>query len=684
MSVPPEVRERAARLRTEIERHNYQYYVLDDPLIPDSEYDRLLRELQRLEAEYPELVTPDSPTQRVGGAPLDAFQEVRHRVPMLSLENAFSDEEMREFDRRVRERLELGGEVVYAAEPKMDGLAISLRYEAGVLVQGATRGDGTRGEDVTGNVRTIRAIPLRLQGTGWPEVLEVRGEIYMPRSGFERLNAEARRQGEKTFANPRNAAAGSLRQLDPRVTAKRPLTMVSYGFGEVSGGDLAPTYSGSIARLKAWGLRVSPELQRVQGLQGCLDYYAALARRRDSLDYDIDGVVFKVDSLEQQRTLGFVSRAPRWAIARKFPAQEEITRLLAIDVQVGRTGALTPVARLAPVSVGGVTVTNATLHNAEEIRRKDIRIGDWVIVRRAGDVIPQVVRVVTERRPPDVREFRMPDHCPVCGSEVIRDADGIVLRCSGGLFCPAQRKEAIRHFASRRAMDIEGLGEKLVEQLVDQKLVASPADLYRLDVKTLAGLERMGEKSARNLIVALERSKETTLARFLFALGIREVGEATAQALAAHFGSLEAIREADAETLQDVPDVGPVVAEHLVTFFRQPHNREVIEQLLAAGIHWPAVERPAVDRQPLKGKSFVLTGTLSRPRTRVKEQLQALGARVTGSVSARTDYLVAGADPGSKLEKAKKLGVEILDEAGLEALLKQPNRSRDRATERAQ
>ncbi len=664
-----EARLRAAWLRDEISRHNYHYYVLDDPLIPDSEYDRLLRELQALEAEHPKLITPDSPTQRVGASPLDGFDEIQHRVPMLSLENAFSDEEMEGFDQRVRERLESEQEIVYAAEPKMDGLAISLRYEKGVLVQAATRGDGTRGEAVTQNVRTIPSVPLRLLADGWPEILEVRGEIYMPLSGFERINQQARKRGEKGFANPRNAAAGSLRQLDPRITAQRPLAMFCYGVGELSGGDLAPSYHESVRQLSRWGLRVSPELRIVNGVAGCLDYYRRLAERREHLDYDIDGVVFKVDSLAQQRVLGFVSRAPRWAVARKFPAQEEITRLLEIDVQVGRTGALTPVARLKPVTVAGVTVTNATLHNAEEIQRKDIRIGDWVIVRRAGDVIPQVVRVIPDRRPPDTRIFQMPDSCPVCGSEVIQDADGVVLRCSGGLYCPAQRREAIKHFASRRAMDIEGLGDKLVEQLVKRQLVSSPADLYQLDQETLAGLERMGEKSTHNLIQALQRSKSTTLARFLFALGIREVGEATAQALATHFGTLKAIHQAGIEALQEVSDVGPVVAEHLVTFFRQPHNQEVLEKLLEAGVHWPAVAMPAVDRQPLKGKSFVLTGTLSQPRSQIKEALQSLGAKVTGSVSKKTDYVVAGVDAGSKLEKAERLGLEILDEPGLERLL---------------
>ena len=662
-------RERLAWLRDEIDRHNYQYYVLDDPLIPDSEYDRLLRELQQLEDRYPQLVTADSPTQRVGSTPLAAFGEVRHRLPMLSLENAFSDQELSDFDRRIRERLSTSEQLRFAAEPKLDGLAISLRYESGSLVQAATRGDGTRGEDVTGNVRTIPSVPLRLLGGDWPRVLEIRGEVYMPRAGFEQLNELARKRGEKTFANPRNAAAGSLRQLDPRITATRPLAMFCYGFGEIEGGALAPTHSESIRRLGHWGLRISPELRTVEGVAGCRAYYQSIAARRDRLEYDIDGVVFKVDRLDQQQVLGFVSRAPRWAIAQKFPAQEEMTRLLGIDVQVGRTGALTPVARLEAVEVAGVRVTSATLHNEEEIQRKDIRPGDHVIVRRAGDVIPQVVRVVPDLRPSGTSPFQMPDHCPVCGSEVIRDADQVALRCSGGLFCPAQRKEAVRHFASRRAMDIEGLGEKLVDQLVEKQLVGSPADLYRLDLETLAGLERMGEKSAANLLQALQKSRKTTFARFLFALGIREVGEATAQGLAAHFGDLPALSAADAEQLQQVSDVGPVVAEHVVTFFRQPHNLAVIEQLLTAGIQWENTQQPGSAVTPLAGKTLVLTGALSRPRDQIKQRLQALGARVAGSVSSRTDYLVAGADAGSKLDKAQQLGVEILDEAGLDQLV---------------
>ncbi len=668
MTLPLNVQARAAELRDSLNFHNYQYYVLDDPQIPDSEYDRLMRELQDLEERFPELHTPDSPTQRVGAKPLEGFNEVQHRIPMLSLGNAFSNEEMEAFDKRVRDRLGTGEQITYAAEPKLDGLAISLRYENGVLVQAATRGDGQAGEDVTQNVRTIPSVPLRLQGDGWPRVLEVRGEIYMPIAGFNAMNEKARHAGEKTFANPRNAAAGSLRQLDSRVTAQRPLAMFCYGFGEVEGGPLASSHSESVRMLGQWGLRVSPELQIVDGVEGCLQFYRTIGERRDQLDYDIDGVVFKVDSIELQQALGFVSRAPRWAIARKFPAQEEMTRLLGIDIQVGRTGALTPVARLEPVNVAGVTVTNATLHNEDEIRRKDIRIGDTVIVRRAGDVIPQVVRVVPDERPSDALKFEMPTTCPQCGSEAIRDEDEAVIRCSGGLFCPAQRKEAIKHFASRRAMDIEGLGDKLVEQLVDLGLVSNPADLYRLNAETLSGLERMGEKSATNLIDALEQSKATTLPRFLFALGIREVGEATALAIARHFGEIGPVIEADAQQLQQVPDVGPIVADHIVTFFRQAHNLEVVDALRRAGIGWESIA-VSEEQLPLDGKTVVLTGTLSRPRNQIKEQLQVLGARVAGSVSKKTDYLVAGSDAGSKLEKAKQLGIEILDEGELDELL---------------
>ncbi|WP_456376517.1 NAD-dependent DNA ligase LigA [Thiolapillus sp.] len=656
------------RLRQQINYHNYRYYVLDDPEIPDSEYDRLLRELEKLEAAHPELVTPDSPTQRVGARPLKEFAEVRHAVPMLSLGNAFSDEEVQDFDQRVRKLL--GEESIeYSAEPKLDGLAISLRYEQGVLVQGATRGDGHRGEDVTSNVRTIGAIPLRLLGDGWPDVLEVRGEIFMPKKGFEALNERARRKGEKAFANPRNAAAGSLRQLDPKITATRPLSFYAYGWGELSVNRLADSYSASMSMLKKLGLPVSPELQVVQGLQGCLDYFEAMAEKRDRLEYEIDGVVFKVNDLEQQARLGYVSRAPRWAIARKFPAQEALTVVKDVEFQVGRTGAVTPVARLEPVEVGGVTVRNATLHNMDEVGKKDVRIGDTVYVRRAGDVIPEIVRVLPGRRPPDAQQVVLPRHCPVCGSDVIKTEGEAVARCTGGLFCPAQRKEAIKHFASRRAMDIEGLGDKLVEQLVDQELIHDPADLYSLTKEQLMELERMGEKSAQNLLDALERSKATTLAHFLYSLGIREVGEATSQTLARQFGSLKALEQASEEKLQQAPDIGPIVAAHIAAFFRQPHNREVIEKLLAAGIHWPQVEAPPEEAQPLSGKTFVLTGSLSRPRSEIKAGLQELGAKVAGSVSKKTDYVVAGEAAGSKLEKARELGVAILDENQLNKLL---------------
>lgn len=670
MTGEQEVRERIAALRDELDQHNYRYYVLDEPSIPDAEYDRLMRQLQALEAEHPALVTPDSPTQRVGAAPLSAFAEVAHKVPMLSLDNAFSEEEMQAWDKRLRDRLDVEAAIEYAAEPKLDGLAISLRYEEGQLVQAATRGDGRTGEDVTQNVRTIKAVPLKLRGGDWPAVLEVRGEVFMPKAGFEALNERARKAGEKTFVNPRNAAAGSLRQLDSKVTASRPLAMFCYGLGEVDGGAPAATHAGTMARLKAWGLPVSPELQVVEGLSGCLHYYADIGRRRDALAYDIDGVVYKVNDYAAQQALGFVSRAPRWAIAHKFPAQEELTSVEAVEFQVGRTGAVTPVARLAPVFVGGVTVSNATLHNMDEVARKDVRVGDTVIVRRAGDVIPEVVAVVVERRPAHTKPIELPEHCPVCGSDVIKPEGEAVARCSGGLYCAAQRKNAVLHFASRKAMDIEGLGDKLVEQLVERELIRDPADLYQLSLEQLAGLERMAEKSAQNLLDALEKSKATTLARFLYAIGIREVGEATAQALARQFGSLKSIEAADEEQLQQTPDVGPIVAAHIASFFRQSHNREVIDKLVAAGVHWEEGEAaPVPEELPLNGKTFVLTGTLSRPRDEVKAELQALGAKVAGSVSKKTDYVVAGEAAGSKLAKAESLGVTVLDEAGLQALI---------------
>lgn len=668
-SISSDIRNRAAQLRDQINHHNYLYYVLDNPEIPDVEYDRLFRELQQLESDYPELVTSDSPTQRVGGEPLKAFVEVKHEIPMLSLGNAFSDEELSEFDRRVRNGLDVNT-VHYCAEPKLDGLAISIRYENGVLVRAATRGDGTRGEDVTLNVRTIEAVPLRLLGDDWPSILEVRGEVYMPKAGFKALNEKQREKGEKSFANPRNAAAGSLRQLDPRITATRPLSIFCYGVGVVEGVELPETHSATMTRLKDWGLRVCPEQRVVEGAEGCIEFYREIGERREALPYEIDGVVYKVDRIDQQRQLGFVSRAPRWAIAHKFPAQEELTRVVAIDVQVGRTGAITPVARLEPVHVGGVTVTNATLHNQDEIDRKDVRVGDTVVVRRAGDVIPEVVSVVLSRRPDGTSHYTLPDSCPECGSAVERVAGEAVARCSGGLYCPAQRKEAIKHFASRRAMDIDGLGEKLVELLVDKALVNDVADLFSLEASQLAGLERMGEKSADNLVAALGKSRQTTLARFLYALGIREVGEATAHTLASHFGSLEALEQADVETLIEVQDVGPIVADHIHTFFAQPHNMEVVAKLLTAGVQWPEVEKAAEGELPLQGKTFVLTGTLSAlSRNEAKQRLQALGAKVAGSVSKKTDYVVAGESPGSKLTKAEQLGVTVLDEDELVRLL---------------
>ena len=670
MSVPAEIRKRIEKLRKEINYHNYRYYVLDNPEITDAEFDRLMRELETLEEKYPELITPDSPTQRVGAEPLKQFAEVRHEVPMLSLANAFSNGEVDDFDRRGRERLGVR-QLEYSVEPKLDGLAISLLYEEGVLSRGATRGDGTAGEDVTLNVRTIDAIPLRLIGKGYPSVLEVRGEVIMTKAGFEALNEQQRKNNAKLFANPRNAAAGSLRQLDPRITATRPLSFFSYGIGMVRETDLPQRHSEVMQQLKAWGLPINPESHVVKGLQGCLDYYRRMLEKRDSLPYDIDGVVYKVDRLKQQQELGFISRAPRWALAHKFPAQEEMTTLLDINVQVGRTGALTPVARLEPVHVGGVTVSNATLHNQDEIDRLDARIGDTVIVRRAGDVIPQIVGVVLSRRQGRPHRYHLPEICPVCGSPTMRLPSEVVTYCTGGLYCAAQRKQAIKHFASRRAMDIDGLGDKLVEQLVDEKLVHDVADLYQLEVEEVAGLERMAEKSATNLVKAIEKSRKTTLARFLYALGIHDVGETTARTLAAHFGTLEAIMQADETTLMAVSDVGPIVAKSIIEFFRQKHNHDVIKKLTKV-ITWPKVKVKAAEELPLRGKTFVLTGTLSEmTRDDAKAALQALGAKVTGSVSQKTDYVVVGENPGSKAEKAESLGIEMLDEQALQKLLKQ-------------
>ena len=659
---------RVEQLREQIRFHNYRYYVLDDPQVPDAEYDRLLGELQALEAEHPELVSADSPTQRVGAKPLSAFGEVRHEVPMLSLDNAFDDDEVGEFDRRVREKLEVEA-VDYTAEPKLDGLAVSLLYEDGVLVRGATRGDGSSGEDITQNVRTIQSIPLKLLGRGYPKRLEVRGEVFISHAGFAALNEHQQAQEQKLFANPRNAAAGSLRQLDPHITAQRPLEIYCYGIGLVEGGQLPDSHSGILKQLRDWGLRVYAGIEKVTGLAGCIGYYKKLGEQRSSLPFDIDGVVFKVDRLDYQQRLGFVSRAPRWAIARKFPAQEELTTVLDIDVQVGRTGAITPVARLKPVFVGGVTVTNATLHNEDEVRRKDVRVGDTVIVRRAGDVIPEVASVIKERRPEGASAFVMPTVCPVCGSDVEKIEGEAETRCTGGLYCEAQRKEAIKHFASRRAMDIEGLGDRLVEQLVDLQLIDDVAGLYSLDAKTLAGLERMGEKSAANLIAALEKSKHTTFDRFLYALGIREVGDATARSLAQAFGDLDALMKADETQLEAVRDIGPVVAAHIANFFKQSHNLDVIDSLRnEAGIHWPAIE--VAHYQPLAGQTYVLTGTLSSmTRDEAKTQLQALGAKVSGSVSGKTTAVVAGENAGSKLTRAESLGVRIISENELARLL---------------
>ncbi|MDD5330856.1 MAG: NAD-dependent DNA ligase LigA [Sulfuricella sp.] len=665
---------RAQRLREEIERHNYLYYVLDAPEIPDAEFDKLFRELERLEAENPPLATPDSPTQRVGAAPLTAFSQVTHRVPMLSLNNAFEDEEVAAFDRRAREGLRVE-EIEYAVEPKFDGLAISLAYENGVLVQGATRGNGYTGEDVTSNLRTVKAIPLRLHVERPPRLLEVRGEVLILKKDFDRLNRQQRERGEKEFANPRNAAAGSLRQLDPRITASRPLTFFAYGLGSTEGVDLPPTQSGVMDFLETLRVPVSRERQVVRGLAGLLEYYAAIGARRAGLSYDIDGVVYKVNDLAWQDQLGFVARAPRFAVAHKFAAQEATTKLVGIDVQVGRTGTLTPVARLHPVFVGGVTVASATLHNQDEIDRKDVRVGDTVIVRRAGDVIPEVVGVVLKERPhPEPERFNILEKypvCPVCGSHVIRLPDEAAVRCSGELVCPAQRKQAILHFASRRAMDIEGFGDKLVDQLVDKELIHSAADIYKLGMSALANLERMGEKSAGKVLAAIESSKKTTLARFIYALGIRNVGESTARDLARHFGGLDALMVADEEALQQVADVGPVVAQSIVQFFAEAHNREVIAQLVAAGIHWPkGAEGGHAAAGAASGKTFVLTGTLPNlTRDEAKEKIEASGGKVSGSVSAKTDYVVAGAEPGSKLARAQELGVAILDEAGLMELL---------------
>ncbi len=666
----PELQARINSLRQSINQHNHYYHALDDPRISDAEYDRLMAELLELEAAYPDLVTDDSPTQRVGAVPLSSFQEVRHERPMLSLSNAFSDEEVQGFHQRICQTLGVDN-ITYCAELKMDGLAISLLYEAGRLVRAATRGDGTRGEDVTPNVRTIAAVPLRLIGDDIPQRLEVRGEVYMSRKGFEQLNRDQAAADAKQFANPRNAAAGSLRLLDSSITAERPLTMFCYGTGLVEGGSLPEGHYQTLKKLQTWGLRISDQTRQLVGIDACLEFYKEVLARRAALPYEIDGVVYKLDDYSQQEEMGFISRAPRWAIAHKFPPEEALTRVENIEVQVGRTGALTPVARLQPVRVGGVMVTNATLHNRQELERKDVRVGDTVVVRRAGDVIPEVLRVIPEKRPADAVPYQMPQRCPVCDSEVVQEESQAVMRCSGGLICPAQRIQSIIHFASRKAMDIEGLGDKLVEQLVENKLVRDLPDLYSLDVARLAEMERMGEKSAQNLLDAIQKSKQTQLPRFLYAMGIREVGEATAMALAEHFGSLQKIATASKEQLLEVPDVGPVVADNVLSFFRQTDNRALIEGLTRPGmISWPDIQPVEAVEGHLQGKTFVLTGSLeSLTRDEAKMKLQASGAKVSSSVSSKTSYVVAGEKAGSKYDKALKLGVPILSEEELLQLL---------------
>ncbi|EDY86010.1 DNA ligase, NAD-dependent [gamma proteobacterium HTCC5015] len=671
MKIDNPIQQHIDSLREQLHQHAHAYYVLDEPSIPDAEYDRLFRELQSLEAQYPESHSDDSPTQRVGAAPLDAFVSVEHEVPMLSLGNVFSDDELVAFDQRLRERLDYPSELEYAAEPKLDGLAISLLYEDGVLVRGATRGDGSVGEDVTQNIKTIHSIPLRLPKRGdWPKRLEVRGEVYMPKAGFEAMNAKAREQGDKVFANPRNAAAGSLRQLDSRIAASRPLDMYCYSVG-VFEGELPATHSETLAMLGRWGFRICPESAVVTGASGCAEYYQQIGRARDTLPYEIDGVVYKVNSLKLQGDLGFVARAPRWATAHKFPPSEELTVLQDVEFQVGRTGALTPVARLEPVNVAGVVVSNATLHNMDEVKRKDVRIGDTVIVRRAGDVIPEVVKSVLERRPKEAPAIVMPSHCPVCGSDVIRPEGEAVARCSGGLYCSAQRREAIKHFASRKALDIDGVGDKLIDQLVDGELIDHVDDLFHLTVEQLASLERMGEKSATKAIEALENAKRTTLPKFLFALGIREVGEVTARNLAMHFGDLEPIMQASEDDLLAVADVGPIVAAHVKSFFEQPHNIEVIDKLLEAGFVWEPIEVAEQKEAVLDGHTYVLTGTFTAmKRDEAKQQLLALGAKVSGSVSKKTTAVFAGDSPGSKVDKAAELEVPVKTEEDLLELLK--------------
>lgn len=658
-------------LRQALRRYEYEYHVLDNPTIPDAEYDKLFHQLKALEAAHPELITADSPTQRVGARPLSAFAQIRHEIPMLSLDNAFTDEEFFAFVKRIEDRLGLLPQpLTFCCEPKLDGLAVSILYVNGILSQAATRGDGTTGEDITANIRTIRNIPLQLLSDNPPARLEVRGEVFMPHAGFERLNEHALEHGEKTFANPRNAAAGSLRQLDPNITSKRPLSFNAYSIGVAEGAELPQGQYERLQWLKTIGIPVNAEIRLCEGVDAVLDFYQDIQSKRSELGYDIDGTVLKINDIKLQQRLGFISKAPRWAIAYKFPAQEQLTRLNDVEFQVGRTGAVTPVAKLEPVFVAGVTVSNATLHNGDEIARLDLAIGDTVVVRRAGDVIPQIIGVLHERRPADAKPIIFPTHCPVCDSLIVRIDGEAVARCTGGLICAAQRKEALKHFVSRKAMDIDGVGAKLIEQLVDHELIHTPADLFKLDLTTLCRLERMAEKSAQNALASLQKAKQTTLARFIFALGIREVGEATALNLANHFKTLEALQAADLDALQEVPDVGEVVANRIFVFWREAHNVAVVEDLLKQGVHWPAVEEKIVGDNPFNGKTVVLTGTLSQMgRSEAKARLQELGAKVSGSVSAKTDFVIAGDAAGSKLTKAQELGVTVLSEEQWLAML---------------
>ncbi|MCQ1058268.1 NAD-dependent DNA ligase LigA [Photobacterium sp. ZSDE20] len=662
-----DIQQQLDELRELLAYHGHRYYVEDNPEIPDVEYDRMMQQLLALEAESPELVTVDSPSQRVGGKPLDGFTQITHEIPMLSLDNAFNDDDLHAFEKRMLDRLLSESSLTYCCEPKLDGLAVSLMYENGVLTQAATRGDGATGENITENVRTIRSIPLKLRGEGWPARLEVRGEVFMPKKGFEALNEKALKKGEKAFANPRNAAAGSLRQLDSKITATRPLSFYAYSVGVVEGLELAPSQYERLVQLKGWGLPMCPEIRQLASMDEVITYHQMIGDKREALPYEIDGVVIKIDDVALQQKLGFVARAPRWAIAYKFPAQEELTILNNVEFQVGRTGAITPVAKLEPVFVGGVTVSNATLHNADEIARLGVMVGDTVVIRRAGDVIPQIASVIESRRPADAKPIVFPESCPVCDSKVERVEGEAVARCSGGLFCQAQRKEALKHFVSRKALDVDGCGVKIIEQLVDREMVATPADLFKLSAGVVTVLERMGPKSAQKLVDSLAASKLTTLARFLYSLGIREVGEATAANLAAHFETLPAIEAASKEQLIEVSDVGEIVAAHVYNFFREAHNLAVIEDLIAVGIHWPAIEKRDDDVElPLEGKIVVLTGSLSQlTRSDAKAALQNLGAKVTGSVSKKTDLLVAGEAAGSKLTKAQELGIEIWDEQQL-------------------